>query len=292
MCAATPANAAALPFTQAGRAEIRRAEQVVQRLGDPVLGDQLLGVEVDRRRSDPLAVLGRRSDARGKLGFRLEAAGRAAIDRGLVFGDLDQLLGQIEHLPLLRPRLHRRGERGAATKADARRMPLDPVGRLDLFERVALVPGLPAALLAGAPAKAAGNARLLLQPVARRRLGAVRAVQAHSSPKLGHLGPKGNVVSLQRLVLVPQRRVLAPQNPVLGPRRLVPALQPSDFAAQLRNVAYERVDRVANRSGAENHLHLDSCFRPTRLALSTRPPIFHANCCKSDSPTLGVTSRL
>jgi hypothetical protein len=59
--------------------------------------------EIDRRRSDPFAILGRRGDARGKLGFRLEAASRAAINRGLVFGDLDQPLGQIEHLSLLHP---------------------------------------------------------------------------------------------------------------------------------------------------------------------------------------------
>src|SRR5208283_4718801 len=44
--------------------------------------------------------------------------------------------------------------------------------------------------LARARAQAAQYARLLLQPVARRRLGAVGAIQAQPSPKLGHLSAK------------------------------------------------------------------------------------------------------
>jgi Luciferase-like monooxygenase len=74
-----------------------------------------------------------------------------------VFGDLDQPLGQIEQLSLLHPRLHRRGERGATATTDIGRMPFDPIGRLDLFERVALVLALPAAFLARASAKAAAD---------------------------------------------------------------------------------------------------------------------------------------
>jgi len=155
----------------------------------------------------------------------------------LVFGDLDQPLGEIKHLPLLHPRLHRSGEAGAAATAHTRRMPLNPIGGLDLFERVALVPGLPAARLARAPAKAARNARLFLQPVARRRLRARRTVQVQPSPKLGHLGAKGAVIGAQRLVLAPQLGDLAPQ----------------------------RLDQFANL-GRENHPHLDSYFHPARLA--------------------------
>jgi hypothetical protein len=187
-------------------------------------GDQLLDVEIDRRRFDPLAVLGRRGDARGKLGLRLEAAGRAAIDRGLVLGDLDQPLGQIEHLPLLHPRLHRSGEGGAAATTGARRMPLDPIGGFDLFERVALVPGLPAALLARAPPKAAGNARLLLQPVARRRLGAVScpgpiAAEARRLLPEALRSPPRASFSAQRLVLA-RNPSFARRSLTTSPRRI------------------------------------------------------------------------
>jgi len=125
---------------------------------------------------------------------------------------------------------------------DVGRMPLDPIGRLDLFERVARVPGLPAARLARASAKTASDPRLLLQPVARRRLRAVRTVQVQLSPKLGHLGPTGGVLGPQRLVLAPQRVVFPLERVVLAPK-------PSNFATQLRDVAHERVDRVPNRRG-------------------------------------------
>jgi hypothetical protein len=57
------------PGREAGRAEKRRAEQIVHRLGDPVLRNQLLDVEINRRRPDALAVLRRSGDARGKIGF-------------------------------------------------------------------------------------------------------------------------------------------------------------------------------------------------------------------------------
>ncbi len=222
------------PSCEASGAQIKRSEHIVHRLGDPVLGDQLLDVEIDRRRPDALAVLGRRGDAGGKLSLGLQTASRTAIDQGLVLGDLDQPLGQIEHLPLLHPHSHRSGQAGAAVTTQVRRMPLDSIGGLDLFERVALVPGLPAARLARASPKAARNARLLLQPVARRRL---RTVQVQSSSKLGRLGAEGAVVSPQRLVLAPQ----------------------------VGDLALQRFDRLANL-GRKNHPHLDSWFHPTRLA--------------------------
>ena len=192
----------------------------MHRFGDPILRDQLMDVEIDRRRSNALAVLRRRGDARGKLGFRLSAAPRAAIDRGLVFGDLDQPLGQIEHLPPLHAPLHRSRQPPAAMEARLSLMPHDPIGLSDLPERVALVTSLSAALLARAPAKAAGNARLLLQPVARRRLGAVRTVQVQSSPKLGVLRPKRRALGSKRCVLGPQALLLAPKLRVLRPKSL------------------------------------------------------------------------
>ena len=66
----------------------------------------------------------------------------------------------------------------------------DHVGLGDLAQRIAAMAFLAAAPLARARAQAAQYARLLLQPVARRRLGAVGAVQAQPSPKLGHLSAK------------------------------------------------------------------------------------------------------
>src|SRR5258708_28034200 len=57
-----------------------------------------------------------------------------------------------------------------------------------LPQRVARVALLAAALLAGLAAQTAGRPRLLLQPVARRRLRAVRAVQPQAAQKLGHQG--------------------------------------------------------------------------------------------------------
>jgi class 3 adenylate cyclase len=71
--------------------------------------------------------------------------------------------------------------------------------------------------------KVALHARLLLQPVARRRLGAVGAVQAQSSLKLGHRGPKGGVLGPQRLILGPQRlfsqTAALPSRPAAPPSR-------------------------------------------------------------------------
>src|SRR5208337_3792254 len=64
------------------------------------------------------------------------------------------------------------------------------VGLGDLAQRIAAMAFLAPAPLARARAQAAQYARLLLQPVARRRLGAVGAIQAQPSPKLGHLSAK------------------------------------------------------------------------------------------------------
>ena len=123
---------AAHPIGHAVRAQTHRSEQIAHRFGGPILGDELMDVEIDRRRPDALAILRRRGDARGKLGFRLSAARRAAIDRGLMLGDLDQPLGQIEHLPPLHASLHRSRQPGLTMKARLRRVPHHPIRRLDL----------------------------------------------------------------------------------------------------------------------------------------------------------------
>ena len=81
-----------------------------------------------------------------------------------MLSDLNQPLGQIKHLPLLHPRLHRRGKPGAAAATDVGRMPLDPIGGFDLFERVALVPFLPAAPLPERPRRLPGTRGFFFSP--------------------------------------------------------------------------------------------------------------------------------
>src|SRR5271163_114396 len=99
-----------------------------------------------------------------------------------------QALGKIEHLALLDRDRRLRIERQTAMPAYARLMRNHEIGLGDLPQRVAHVALLAAALLAGLAAQTAGRPRLLLQPVARRRLRAVRAVQPQAAQKLGHHG--------------------------------------------------------------------------------------------------------
>ena len=176
----------------------RRAEQIAQRLRGPVLGDELLDVEIDRRRLDALAILHRRDHAIGKRRLRLAPAMVAAVDRGLMFRDREQALGKIEHLALLDPARRLRVERPTAVPARACLVPNHPIGIGDLPQRAALVARLPAARLARATAQAAGVARLLPQPVARRRLGAVRTVLSQLPPKLRHFSLKRRDLASQR----------------------------------------------------------------------------------------------
>src|SRR5260370_5465361 len=48
------------PGDDAGRTDQRRAEEIVQPLRGPILGDEFLDIEIDRRRLHPLAILARR----------------------------------------------------------------------------------------------------------------------------------------------------------------------------------------------------------------------------------------
>jgi len=57
---------------------------------------------------------------------------------------------------------------------------------------------LPAARLARAAAQAARDTRLLLQPIARRRLGTVRTVLSQLSTKIGDFSLKRRDLALQR----------------------------------------------------------------------------------------------
>ena len=111
------------PSDKAGRTDQRRVEEIAQRLRGPILGDELLDVEIDRRRLDALAILGRRDHAFGKSRLRHAPAMRAAVNRGLMFRDPQRALGKVEHLPLLDPDRRPRLERPTAMAAGARRVP-------------------------------------------------------------------------------------------------------------------------------------------------------------------------
>ena len=106
----------------------RRAEEIAQRLRGPILGDELLDIEIDRRRLDALAILGGRDHAIGKRRLGHAAAIFATVNRGLMFGDHERALGKIEHLALLDPRGRLRIERRTAMAARARLMPNRAIG--------------------------------------------------------------------------------------------------------------------------------------------------------------------
>ena len=146
-------------------------------------------------------------------------------------------LGQIEHLPLLNPRDHRRRQPGEAMATRFRLVPFDDVGLGDRLQRAPGMSRLPAARLARLAARAAGDARRLLQAVARRRLAAVRTVLVQLTPKVRDL--------------LAQRRVVRPQN---------------------LNLALQRSNQIPNL-GLENHPYLDSYFpTPPSQKIAPLPP--------------------
>ena len=110
------------PGDDAGRTDPWRAEQIAQRLRGAILGEELLDIEIDRRRLDPLALLHRRDHAIRKRRFRLAAATGATVDRRPMFRDQERALGKIEHLPLVDPDRRLRTERRTAMAAGARPM--------------------------------------------------------------------------------------------------------------------------------------------------------------------------
>ena len=112
------------------------------------------------------------------------------MDRRAVLGHDQRLLGKIEDLALLLSDLQIRQKQPPAMLARQGRVLDDRVGFGDLAQRVAAMAFLAPAPLAAARAQALQYARLLSQPVARGRLGAVGAVEVQTSPKLGVLGPK------------------------------------------------------------------------------------------------------
>src|SRR5271165_4338131 len=123
------------PGDDAGRTDQRRAEEIAQRLRGPILGDELLDIEIDRRRLDALAILGGRDHAIGKRRLGHAAAIFAAVNRGLMLGDHERALDKIEHLALLDLRGPPRIERRTAMAACARLVPNRAIGIGDLQQK-------------------------------------------------------------------------------------------------------------------------------------------------------------
>src|SRR5260370_17421962 len=91
------------PGHDAGRADQRRAEKIAQSSRGPILGNELLDIEIDRRGLDALTILSGRHHALGKRRLRLAAAMRSAVDRRLMLRNHERTLGKVEHLALLDP---------------------------------------------------------------------------------------------------------------------------------------------------------------------------------------------
>ena len=149
------------PCDNAGRTQTPRAKQVLHDVADAVLGHQLLRIQIDRRRLDAGPVLNMRGYPRRERRLRHAAATGAGVDPGLMLGHLQPRLRHIQHLPLLHPRRHRRCQGRLAMPATRPFMPFDLVRLGHRAQRVALMPGLSATLLAANTAQAAGDARLL-----------------------------------------------------------------------------------------------------------------------------------
>jgi hypothetical protein len=126
-------------------------------------------------------------------------------------------------------------------------MPLDPIGGLDLFERVSpLCPACPPLFSSERPRRLPGTRGFFFNP---------------------SLDDGLELLELSR----PNRRwssIIAARNASFSAHNGSPlraaAMRLRRVAAQCR---HERVDRVANQGRAELHLHLDSRFRPARHAI-------------------------
>ena len=187
------------PGGQAGRTQRWRSEQVAKRLSRAIFGNELLDIQINRRRLDPLAILRRRDDAGGKRRLGPASAMPATLERGAVFGDGQRALDEIEHLSGFEILRLPRFERLEAMLAMRRLVPNDPVGFAHLPQRVALVALLPAARFARRLPQAPGDPRRLRQSVARRRLRTRRTVLSEPPLQFRHL-------RLQRRDLAAKRR--------------------------------------------------------------------------------------
>ena len=111
------------PGDNAGRTQTQGAEQVLHDIADTILGNQLLRVQMDRRRLDARPVLNMRGHLRRERRLRHAAETGAGMDVGVMLGHLQPRLRQIEHLPLR----HQSPSKLSAPPGDARNASLRSV---------------------------------------------------------------------------------------------------------------------------------------------------------------------
>jgi hypothetical protein len=173
-------------------------EEIGHQCGQAVLGQQLIVQQIDHEGRDSGAVLHGRVDAIWKQRARLRAAGGALAIVRTMFGDDERLrLGKIKHLTGDMANARFPVEARAALGAGRWVMIDDFVGISDLSQGLAFVTLLSARFLAGTFAQTL-HPRRLLQPIARRRLAAVRTVQFEPALEFGEPRFQGRIFSPQR----------------------------------------------------------------------------------------------
>jgi hypothetical protein len=123
----------------------RGAEQLGQRLGGALLGQELPDIQIEHDRGDPRPVLDR-----GAHPLRRGAAGggsaRAAPRDELVLDHLHRHRRQVEHLPAFHPHLRRVHQACAAAGARAGLVPAPLIRVVDHRQRRPRMPRLPTPL--------------------------------------------------------------------------------------------------------------------------------------------------
>ena len=169
------------PTHDAGWTQGAGAKQIAHNFADPVFGNQMLDVEIQHRRADPVAILDMRGDRGRERRPRRAAAARAGVDVPLMLDHLQPRRHQIEHLTLLNAADHRISERGWTMRPRRRGMVFNLVRLGHWPQRLATMSNLATAPLARPPAKAPLDPRLLAQTIARRRLATRRTVQTKTA---------------------------------------------------------------------------------------------------------------
>ena len=174
------------------------AEEIGHQCDQAVLGQKLIVQQIDHEGCDPGAVLHWRVDAIWKPGACLRAADLTlAVVRTMFDNDERLRLGQIKYLTGAMANARFRVEAHAAHRTGRRVMINHFVGIGDLSQGLAFVTLLPTRFLAR-PFAQTRHPRRLRQPIARRRLAAVRAIQPEPALKFGDLRLKSRDLACLR----------------------------------------------------------------------------------------------
>ena len=237
----------------------RGAEQLGQRRGGALLGQELPDVEVEHDRGEPRPVLHRRAHP-----LRRRGAGGgptvAATGDELVFDDAHGHRRQVEHLPAFHPHLGRVGQARPTARARAGLVPAPLVRVVDQRQRRTRMPGLPTRLTT-TPSPQRLRRRLGDRRVRRRRLRRVGRFHPQPALQLGVLGlqhrnPPMKLVDLPRL-LGDQggRSPFLDQAPGTGWRAIFTALgcRPAPGPGRHPGNQMTRTRRLRDRSGVRGH---------------------------------------